>query len=44
MLVPLLMMILGFTLYFVAILLMRLRAEVLRRERAASWVKEALAT
>jgi len=44
MLVPLLMMIFGFTLYFVAILLMRLRGEVLRRERTASWVKEALAT
>jgi len=44
MLVPLLMMILGFTLYFVAILLMRLRGEVLRRERTASWVKGALAT
>jgi heme exporter protein C len=44
MLVPLLMMILGFMLYFFAVLLMRLRGEVLRRERAASWVKEALAT
>jgi heme exporter protein C len=43
MLVPLLMMIFGFTLYFVSILLMRLRGEVLRRERAASWVREALA-
>lgn len=43
MLVPLLMMIVGFTLYFAAILLMRLRGEVLRRERAASWVKEVLA-
>jgi heme exporter protein C len=44
MLVPLLIMALGFTLYFAAILLMRLRGEVLRRERAASWVKEALAS
>ncbi|MGH8219973.1 MAG: heme ABC transporter permease CcmC [Steroidobacteraceae bacterium] len=44
MLVPLLLMIFGFMLYFFAILLMRLRGEVLRRERAASWVKEALAT
>jgi heme exporter protein C len=42
MLVPLLMMMLGFTLYFFAVLLVRLRGEVLRRERAASWVKEAL--
>ncbi|MFO7276509.1 MAG: heme ABC transporter permease CcmC [Pseudomonadota bacterium] len=42
MLVPLLLMLLGFTLYFVAILLMRLRGEVLSRERNASWVKEAL--
>jgi heme exporter protein C len=44
MLVPLLIMALGFTLYFVAVLLMRLRGEVLRRERAASWVKEAIAS
>lgn len=42
MLVPLLMMLLGFTLYFVAVLLTRLRGEVLRRERAASWLKEVL--
>jgi heme exporter protein C len=44
MLTPLLMMIFGFMLYFFAILLMRLRGEVLRRERTASWVKEALAS
>ena len=44
MLVPLLIMALGFTLYFVAILLVRLSAEVLRRERASAWVKEALAS
>ncbi|HEX7416766.1 MAG TPA: heme ABC transporter permease, partial [Steroidobacteraceae bacterium] len=42
MLVPLLLMILGFTLYFVAILLVRLRGEVLRRERTASWIRTAL--
>lgn len=42
MLIPLLMMLLGFTLFFVAILLVRLRGEVLRRERSASWVREAL--
>ena len=42
MLVPLLMMLLGFTLLFVALLLVRLRGEVLSRERAASWIREAL--
>ncbi len=42
MLVPLLMMFLGFTLLFVALLLTRLRGEVLNRERAASWIREAL--
>jgi heme exporter protein C len=40
--VPLLMMLLGFTLFFGAILLLRLRGEVLRRERAASWIREAV--
>jgi heme exporter protein C len=40
MLIPLLMMFLGFTLYFVAVLLVRLRGEVLRRERTASWIRE----
>lgn len=43
MLVPLLTMMLGFTLYFVAVLLVRLRAEILRRERSANWVREAAA-
>jgi heme exporter protein C len=43
MLVPLLVSLLGFTLYFGAILLVRLRAEILRRERAATWIREALA-
>jgi len=42
MLVPLLLMFLGFTLYFAAVLLVRLRAEILRRERNASWLREAL--
>jgi heme exporter protein C len=42
MLWPLLAMLLGFTLYFVALLLVRLRAEILNRERSASWVREAL--
>jgi len=43
MLLPLLMMLLGFTLFFVALLLVRLRGEILRRERSASWIREALA-
>ena len=42
MLVPLLVSMLGFTLYFGAIVLVRLRAEVLRRERAAAWIREAV--
>jgi hypothetical protein len=33
---------LGFTLFFVALLLVRLRGEILRRERTASWIHEAL--
>ena len=41
MLVPLLMMLLGFTLYFAAIMLMRARGEVLRRERGAQWIAAA---
>jgi hypothetical protein len=36
------MMLLGFTLLFGALLLVRLRAEILQRERAAGWVREAL--
>ena len=42
MLVPLLLMLAGFTLYFVALLLTRARGEVLRRERNARWIAEAL--
>jgi heme exporter protein C len=42
MLVPLLMMLLGFTLLFFSLLLVRVRAEILRRERTASWVREAV--
>ena len=42
MLVPLMMMLLGFTLFFAAVLLVRLRGEVLTRERSASWVRQAL--
>ncbi|HTC52018.1 MAG TPA: heme ABC transporter permease [Steroidobacteraceae bacterium] len=43
MLVPLLVSLLGFTLYFGAIVLVRLRGEILRRERATDWIREALA-
>ena len=43
MLVPLLMMLAGFTLLFLSLLLVRLRAEILRRERAASWIREVIA-
>ena len=42
MLVPLLMMLLGFTLLFGALLLVRLRAEILTRERSSGWIREAL--
>ncbi len=42
MLWPLLMMLLAFTLYFAAVLMVRLRAEILRRERNASWLKAEL--
>ena len=42
MLVPLLMMLLGFSLFFGALLLVRVRGEVLSRERTASWIREAL--
>lgn len=40
MLWPLLLMFVAFALYFVAVLLTRLRAELLRRERNASWIRE----
>ncbi|MDE2137958.1 MAG: heme ABC transporter permease CcmC [Gammaproteobacteria bacterium] len=43
MLWPLLAMLLAFTLLFVALLLVRLRAEILARERNASWLREELA-
>lgn len=44
MLWPLLIMLLGFTLFFVALLLVRLRAEILVRERSASWLREVVGT
>ena len=43
MLIPLLIMIVGFTLFFVALLLVRVRGEVLRRERSAGWIREVMA-
>ena len=39
-LIPLLIMTLAFTLFFVTLLLMRLRAEILHRERYTGWVTE----
>jgi heme exporter protein C len=42
MLIPLLIMLFGFTTLFAALLLVRLRAEILNRERAASWIREAV--
>jgi len=45
MLIPLLLMLLGFTLMFAALLLVRMRAEILSRERgAANWIREAVAS
>ena len=41
MLVPLLLMMLAFTLYFAAIMLVRARGEILLRERSARWITEA---
>jgi heme exporter protein C len=43
MLWPLLVMLAGFTLYYLAVLTTRLRAEILRRERDASWLQTELA-
>src|SRR5688572_11053236 len=43
MLWPLLVMIGAYTFYFLAIMLMRAQAEVLRRERGGSWLREELA-
>jgi heme exporter protein C len=43
MLWPLLLMMLGFVLYFAAVLCDRIRSEILKRERNASWLNETLA-
>ena len=40
MLLPMLTMMLGFTLYFFALLLMSVRGEVLQRERHSKWINE----
>lgn len=40
---PLLVMLAAYTFYFLAIMLMRARAEVLRRERGGAWLREELA-
>jgi hypothetical protein len=42
MLWPLLSMFLGYMLFYGAVLCIRLRGEVLNRERQAVWVKEAI--
>jgi heme exporter protein C len=42
MVIPLLAMLLGFTFLFIALLLVRLRGEVLMRERSAKWIQEAV--
>jgi heme exporter protein C len=44
MLMPLLAMLLGFMIFFLAVLCLRLRAEILNRERLAVWVREAVNT
>ncbi len=43
MLVPLLLMFAGFTVFFLAFLSVRLRAEILRREKHSAWVREMVA-
>jgi len=40
MLVPLLIMVVGFYCFFAAVLMMRARVELLERERRTGWVKE----
>jgi heme exporter protein C len=44
MLWPLLSMLLGFTLFYAGVLCIRLRGEILNRERSAAWVREAVAS
>ena len=40
MLIPLLLMAVGFKLYYITVMLMRARCEVLDRERRSGWVRE----
>ena len=44
MLWPLLLMLLGFTLFYAAVLVLRLKAQILLRERDASWLRTGVAT
>jgi len=44
MLWPLLSMLLGFTMFYAGVLCIRLRGEILNRERSAAWVREAIAS
>jgi heme exporter protein C len=44
MLWPLLLMLLGFTLFYAAVLALRLKAQILLRERDASWLRTEVAT
>lgn len=44
MLWPLLLMLLGFTLFYASVLLLRLKAQILIRERDASWLRTGVAT
>jgi hypothetical protein len=37
-------MLLGFTLFYAGVLCIRLRGEILVRERGATWVREAIAS
>jgi hypothetical protein len=37
-------MLAGFTLFFAAILLVRLRGEILHRERSAKWIAQVVGT
>ena len=44
MLIPLLLMVLAFKLYYASVMLVRARSEVLERERNSAWVKEFMAS
>jgi heme exporter protein C len=40
--VPLLILVIGFYCFFAVVLMMRLRNEIIRRERRTGWVRELL--